>query len=91
MTGIKCYNCGKPGHLSQSCTEKETITCYNCNKTGHIAKDCKEPKKPRKEDKGKGRAFARELTVDGMMEDMGNEMKEEMMRRLRGDGFGQSQ
>lgn len=38
----KCYNCGKPGHISREC--KEGPECYECGGFGHIARDC--PKNP---------------------------------------------
>ena len=34
----KCYNCGKPGHISREC--KEGPECYECGGFGHIARDC---------------------------------------------------
>jgi Zinc knuckle len=34
----KCYNCGKPGHISRDC--KEGPECYECGGFGHIARDC---------------------------------------------------
>lgn len=34
----KCYNCGKPGHISREC--KEGPECYECGSLGHIARDC---------------------------------------------------
>ena len=41
---MKCYNCGKPGHLSKECTETDgansKMLCYKCNTIGHMARDC---------------------------------------------------
>lgn len=37
----KCYNCGRPGHLSKECRSAKNITCYNCGSRGHMARDCK--------------------------------------------------
>jgi hypothetical protein len=34
----RCYNCGKPGHISRDC--KEGPECYDCGSFGHIARDC---------------------------------------------------
>ena len=56
-----------------------------------MSKDCKEPRKPRNNDKGKGHAVIQELTVDRIMEDLGDDMKEKFVRRLQDEGFGKSQ
>jgi len=38
---IVCYNCGKKGHLSSGCNNKEKgRKCFKCNKFGHISKNC---------------------------------------------------
>jgi len=34
----RCYNCGKPGHISRDC--KEVPECYECGGQGHIAREC---------------------------------------------------
>ena len=48
-TGIKCYNCGKTGHLSRECRsakkgsssgDKSNSKCFTCNQAGHWSKDC---------------------------------------------------
>ena len=40
---MKCYNCGKSGHLRKDCDVP--VKCYGCNGVGHIRKDC--PKESR--------------------------------------------
>ena len=42
----KCYNCGKPGHISREC--KEGPECYDCGSLGHIARDCPKTKDAQK-------------------------------------------
>eukprot|EP00754_Rhynchopus_humris_P051170 Rhum_TRINITY_DN9380_c0_g1::Rhum_TRINITY_DN9380_c0_g1_i1::g.33170::m.33170/K18666/ASCC1; activating signal cointegrator complex subunit 1 len=41
-SGMLCYTCNKPGHLSRNCPEKKEQICYNCKKPGHISRDCPE-------------------------------------------------
>jgi len=44
--GIKCYKCGKNGHVAYNCKEKgcekndKRRVCFKCSKPGHIAKFC---------------------------------------------------
>lgn len=45
---MKCYACGKLGHISRDCTapnggplnNSAGKTCYRCGEVGHISKDC---------------------------------------------------
>ena len=61
---------------------------YEVVKAG-APQNCKEPR--RQDGKGKGQAYTRELTVEGLMMDMGDKMKEKMAQQLKVEGFGDSQ
>lgn len=44
---MKCYACGKLGHISRDCTAPNGgplntagKTCYQCSEAGHISRDC---------------------------------------------------
>ena len=44
---MKCYACGKLGHISRDCTAPNGgplntagKTCYGCGEAGHISRDC---------------------------------------------------
>jgi cellular nucleic acid-binding protein len=44
---MKCYACGKLGHISRDCTAPNGgplntagKTCYQCGEAGHISRDC---------------------------------------------------
>lgn len=44
---MKCYACGKLGHISRDCTAPNGgplnaagKTCYRCGEAGHISRDC---------------------------------------------------
>lgn len=46
---MKCYACGKLGHISRDCTapgggplNTAGKTCYGCGQPGHISRDCPE-------------------------------------------------
>nr|ALI59877.1 gag protein [Human immunodeficiency virus 1] len=37
---IKCFNCGKDGHLAKNCRAPRKKGCWKCGKEGHQMKDC---------------------------------------------------
>jgi len=37
---VRCFNCGKPGHISHQCRSHPQVECFNCGRRGHFAKDC---------------------------------------------------
>nr|ACU68506.1 gag protein [Human immunodeficiency virus 1] len=39
---IKCFNCGKEGHLAKNCRAPRKKGCWKCGKEGHQMKDCTE-------------------------------------------------
>nr|WCD68120.1 gag protein [Human immunodeficiency virus 1] len=39
---IKCFNCGKEGHLARNCRAPRKKGCWKCGKEGHQMKDCSE-------------------------------------------------
>nr|WCD67775.1 gag protein [Human immunodeficiency virus 1] len=39
---IKCFNCGKEGHLARNCKAPRKKGCWKCGKEGHQMKDCSE-------------------------------------------------
>nr|WOX62992.1 gag protein [Human immunodeficiency virus 1] len=39
---IKCFNCGREGHLARNCRAPRKKGCWKCGKEGHQMKDCNE-------------------------------------------------
>jgi len=39
---VTCYNCGKPGHVSSNCNERNR-SCYNCGSPDHLQSQCPKP------------------------------------------------
>ncbi|CAA36401.1 unnamed protein product [Simian immunodeficiency virus] len=37
---IKCFNCGKEGHLARNCKAPRRKGCWRCGQEGHQMKDC---------------------------------------------------
>nr|AJP76374.1 gag protein [Human immunodeficiency virus 1] len=39
---IKCFNCGKEGHIAKNCRAPRKKGCWKCGKEGHQMRDCTE-------------------------------------------------
>nr|AFR44652.1 gag protein [Human immunodeficiency virus 1] len=39
---VKCFNCGKDGHIARNCRAPRKKGCWKCGKEGHQMKDCTE-------------------------------------------------
>nr|QDR91922.1 gag protein [Human immunodeficiency virus 1]QDR91967.1 gag protein [Human immunodeficiency virus 1] len=39
---VKCFNCGKEGHIARNCKAPRKKGCWKCGKEGHQMKDCTE-------------------------------------------------
>nr|AIG15675.1 gag protein [Human immunodeficiency virus 1] len=39
---IKCFNCGKEGHIARNCRAPRKKGCWKCGQEGHQMKDCTE-------------------------------------------------
>nr|AIG15759.1 gag protein [Human immunodeficiency virus 1] len=39
---VKCFNCGKEGHIARNCKAPRKKGCWKCGKDGHQMKDCTE-------------------------------------------------
>nr|ABK51662.1 gag protein [Human immunodeficiency virus 1] len=39
---IKCFNCGKEGHIARNCRAPRKKGCWKCGREGHQMKDCPE-------------------------------------------------
>ncbi|AAD17765.1 gag protein [Human immunodeficiency virus 1] len=39
---VKCFNCGKQGHIAKNCRAPRKKGCWKCGKEGHQMKDCTE-------------------------------------------------
>lgn len=39
---VKCFNCGKEGHIAKNCRAPRKKGCWRCGKEGHQMKDCSE-------------------------------------------------
>nr|AID57734.1 gag protein [Human immunodeficiency virus 1] len=39
---VKCFNCGKTGHIARNCKAPRKKGCWKCGREGHQMKDCTE-------------------------------------------------
>uniref|UniRef100_Q2EQ42 Gag polyprotein n=2 Tax=Human immunodeficiency virus type 1 TaxID=11676 RepID=Q2EQ42_HV1 len=39
---VKCFNCGKEGHITRNCRAPRKKGCWKCGREGHQMKDCTE-------------------------------------------------
>ncbi|AIK20122.1 gag protein [Human immunodeficiency virus 1] len=39
---VKCFNCGKEGHIARNCRAPRKKGCWKCGREGHQMKDCSE-------------------------------------------------
>nr|QOL07679.1 gag protein [Human immunodeficiency virus 1] len=39
---VKCFNCGKEGHIARNCRAPRRKGCWKCGKEGHQMKECSE-------------------------------------------------
>nr|ACI05337.1 gag protein [Human immunodeficiency virus 1] len=39
---VKCFNCGKEGHIARNCRAPRKKGCWKCGREGHQMKDCTE-------------------------------------------------
>lgn len=39
FSGVRCYTCGKSGHVSRDC-QRRNVRCFTCNRKGHVSADC---------------------------------------------------
>nr|AJG43454.1 gag protein [Human immunodeficiency virus 1] len=39
---VKCFNCGREGHIARNCKAPRKKGCWKCGKEGHQMKDCTE-------------------------------------------------
>ena len=41
-SGVRCYKCGKTGHVRRECPDRDTVggvVCFECGKVGHVRRD----------------------------------------------------